>query len=245
MTEKNAIITGARTGIGRATVERLAKEKVNLWACAHKKDSEFEKDMALLSEQYSVWIKPVYFDLENETEVKAAIKNIIMEKKRIDILVNNAGIFPPLTFFQMTSLKEMRKVFEVNFFSAVMILQLVSKVMIKQREGSVITVSSTAGLEMEQGVTAYASSKAALACLSKDIGKELAAYGIRVNVVAPGLITTDINQHLDSRVRENMVKEIGLAREGKAEEVANVIAFLALEEASYLTGQIIRIDGGM
>lgn len=243
--EKNAIITGARTGIGRSTVERLAKEKVNLWVCTRKWNKEFEEDMAALAERYSVWIKPVYFDLENEIEVKTAIKNIIMEKKKVDILVNNAGIFPPLTSFQMTSIKELRKVFEVNFFSAVMILQSISKVMIKQREGSIVVVSSTASLDTEHGVTAYASSKAALTHISQDIGKELASYGIRVNVVAPGLITTNINYHLDSSIRENMIKKIGLAREGKAEEVANVITFLALEEASYLNGQIIRIDGGM
>ena len=245
MRGKSAVITGARTGIGRAVTERFAREGVNLWACAHREDAAFERDMQELSEKYSVWIKPVYFDLEKEEEIKSSVRKIIMEKKPIDILVNNAGIFPALTAFSMTPVKEVRRIFEINFFSMLTIIQLVSKVMLHQKAGSVVNLSSTAGLDAEQGVIAYAASKAAVASATKNLAMELAPYGIRVNAVAPGLITTGINQHLSAEISEGMVSGIGLGREGSADEVADAVFFLASEQASYITGQVIRIDGGM
>ena len=123
MTGKNAIITGARTGIGYATVKCFAKEGVNIWACAHRENEQFELDMAEMAQTYGVWIKPVYFDLENEDEIKESLKNIVKEKQPIDILVNNAGV-PYGSYFQMTSMKELKRVFDINFFSHVLITVL-------------------------------------------------------------------------------------------------------------------------
>jgi len=240
----NAIITGARTGIGRATVEKFASKGINIWACARCKDESFEKEMRKLQEQYHVVIKPVYFDLENEDEIKIALKKVIAEKESIDILVNNAGI-PHGALLFMTSMKDLRKVFEINFFSQVLITQMVSKVMVRQKSGSIVNLASVAGLDGDAGYTAYGSSKAAMAFFTKVISEELAKDGVRVNAVAPGLIETKMMDCMEENARKQMIEGADLKRFGKPEEIANAIYYLASEEASFITGQTLRVDGGL
>lgn len=240
----NAIITGARTGIGRATVEKFASKGINIWACARCKDESFEKEMQELQEQYHVAIKPVYFNLENEDEIKVALKKVIAEKVSIDILVNNAGI-PHGALLFMTSMKDLRKVFEVNFFSQVLITQIVAKVMVRQKSGSIVNLASVAGLDGDAGYTAYGSSKAAMAFFTKVISEELAKDGVRVNAVAPGLIETKMMDCMEENARKQMIKGADLKRFGKPEEIANAIYYLASEEASFITGQTLRVDGGL
>ncbi len=242
---KNAVITGARTGIGRATVEKLASEGVNIWACAHRENEDFKNDMERLAQVHGVWIEPVYFDLEDEEAVMAALKGIIKEKKPIDILVNNAGVFPPLSSFSMTSIAGMRRVFEVNFFSQALISQLVLKMMMRHQAGAIVNTVSVAGLDGDIGVTAYGASKAALALSTKVWAKEFAQYGIRVNAVAPGLIDTDLNHHLEAGTKEALINKSGLGRQGTANEVAEAIAYLVSDKASFINGQVIRVDGGI
>lgn len=240
----NAIVTGARIGIGRATVEKMATMGINIWACASKPNDEFEKDMEQLAEKNNVWIKPIYFNLENEEEVKQTIKNIIQEKQSIDILVNNAGM-PHGALLQMTSMKDLKKVFEINFFSQILIMQMISKVMMRQKKGSIINMASVAGLDGDAGYTAYGSSKAALAFATKVASSELAPHGVRVNAIAPGLIETKMGMEMDDSYKSMMVDGADLKRMGKPEEIANTIAFLASDEASFITGQVIRVDGGL
>lgn len=241
---KNAVVTGARTGIGRAIVEKFASEGVNVWACAHKPNEAFELDMKQISDKYVVWIKPIYFDLESEDEVKEAMKSILKEKKSLDILVNNAGI-PHGALLQMTSMKDIKRVFEINFFSQVLIMQMISKIMMRQKSGVIVNVSSVAGIVGDPGYTAYGSSKAAMAFTTKVISKELAQYGIRVNAVAPGLIETHMMEKMEENARASMIQGASLKRFGQPEEIANTICFLASDEASFITGQIIRADGGL
>lgn len=240
----NAIVTGARTGIGRATVEIYAKNGINVWACAHKKDVAFEQDMESLSLKYGVWIKPRYFDLEDEEEIKSEIKKIISEKESIDILVNNAGI-PHGALLTMTTMKELRKVFEINFFSQVLITQMVSRIMIRQKSGIVVNIASVAGLDGDEGYTAYGASKASMAFFTKVASKELAEYGIRVNCIAPGLTETRMMDCMEEGARNSMLYRASLKRAGKVEEIASAIYFLSSESASFITGQVIRVDGGL
>ncbi len=241
---KNAIITGARRGIGRAAVQIFAENGANIWACARKKEMDFESDMKRLAEENGVWIQPIYFELTEEEQIKTAIKEIISEKKKIDILANIAGIAYG-GLLSMTSMEVIRQVFEVNFFSQILIMQLISRYMTRQKSGSIINVSSVAGMDSEAGYTAYGSSKAALAFATKTISCELAKVGIRVNAVAPGLLDTDMGACIESGAKARMMEACSMERLGTSEEVARVIAFLASEQASFITGQVIRVDGGM
>lgn len=245
LTGKNCMITGARTGIGRATTELFAKNGAVIWACASKYNEEFEEDMKELSQKYNTQIHISYFDLRAEEEVKEAVKKIISESsKRIDILINNAGV-PFGAFLQMTSMTALHQVFQINFFSQMLITQMISKIMMKNKYGVIVNLSSVAGLDGEPGYTAYGSSKAAVAFATKTISRELADYHIRVNAVAPGLIQTNMTTVMEESAKEKMIHSASLKRAGTSKEVAELILFLASEESSFINGQVIRIDGGL
>ncbi|WP_300685585.1 SDR family NAD(P)-dependent oxidoreductase [Acutalibacter sp. 1XD8-36] len=240
---KNAVITGARRGIGRATVECFAGYGANIWACARKPDEEFERDMSELAGKYGVWIKPVYFDLANGDEMAAAVKGILSEKLPVDVLVNNAGVTFDGTLF-MTSISKLKEVFEVDFFSQISLMQSFGKYMLRKHSGSIVNVASVTGLDYSFGRLAYGASKAALIWATRSCAKELAPYGIRVNAVAPGLVDTEILLcHKEESIKEAL-GQTPLKRKGNPDEIAEAIAFLASDKASYITGEILSIDGG-
>ncbi len=241
---KNAIITGSNRGIGRSVLETFAKEGCKtVWAHARKETDEFTKDIASLSEKYGTEIIPVYFDLTDTNNLKLRIKEVIMSKKPIDILVNNAGVAHG-GLFQMTSVSQIRDVFAVNLFAGMEITQLVSRVMTKQKSGSIINMSSISGLDLKAGNSAYGVSKAAVAAWTKTLSAELGPYGIRVNAVAPGLTNTRMADIMEKKAGHQMISESALGRLAFTQEIANVVAFLASNNASFISGQVIRTDGG-
>lgn len=241
---KNAIITGALQGIGKQTVELFAANGANVWACAQTHNQEFEAFCSDLANQYDVWVKPIYFDLTNSEEVKAAVRSIQAEKLSVDVLVNVAGIAKD-ALFNMVSMETMKLVFEINFFSQIFLSQFVTKLMLKNGRGSIIFVSSISAIDGNVGQLAYGASKAALIGAMKTMSKELASKGIRVNAVAPGVIDTEMNKIVPREFIEDKLKSMKLKRLGEAKEVASVLAFLASDLSDYITGQVIRIDGGI
>ena len=240
---KNAVITGARRGIGRATVECFAGYGANIWACARKPDEEFERDMSELAGKYGVWIKPVYFDLANGDEMAAAVKGILSEKLPVDVLVNNAGMPHGGTLFT-TSIAKLQEVFTVNFFAQIALMQYFGKYMIRKKSGSIVNIASVGGLEHEPGYLAYGSSKAALIWATRSAAKELAPHGVWVNAVAPGLVDTEMGSFRNQAELEKVLSRTPAGRMGEPNEIAEAIAFLASDKASYITGEILSADGG-
>lgn len=242
---KNAIITGSRRGIGRATVEAFAKHGANVWACARKPDELFIYDMNNISEKYGTQIWPVFFDVTNESELKKAIQEIRSQKISVDILVNVAGIADDSTSFQMTQIDKMKHVFDVNFFAVSMLTQYVSRIMSRQNYGSIINISSIAGLDGTPAQYEYAASKAAILGGTKNLARELSSSNIRVNCIAPGMIETDMGAQIDKNLKSEILNKVIMKRMGRPEEIANTAVFLASELSSFITGQIIRVDGGI
>lgn len=243
--DKNAIITGAAGGIGRSTVECFAANGANIWACELRGSEKFEKDMADLAEKYGVWIETVYFDVTDEEQVKSAVKRIRSKKCNIDVLANVAGIVAPSTSFPMTDMAKIKKVFEVNFFALTLLTQYVSRLMIRQNSGSIVNIASIAGIDGDPAQYEYAASKAAVIGGTKKLARELAPNNIRVNAIAPGMIQTEMGAHIEDNLRDEILAKVMMKRMGKPEEIANAIAFVASDMASYMTGQVIRVDGGI
>jgi len=238
------MITGCNRGIGRQAVELFAQHGANLICCIRQENAEFSAFAEQLQQEFLVTIETVCFDLIDEDSIKSAIRQMVVDKRQIDVLVNNAGVATG-GFLQMTSMKQLKEVFQINFFSTVLITQLVSKLMMRRRKGAIINMGSVAGLENFAGYTAYGCSKAAVMMFTRTIARELAPYGIRVNALAPGLTDTGMAGQMEDKAWQEMVGRTDMNRLGRPEEVARLMLFLASEDASFITGQIYRIDGGM
>ena len=239
----SAIITGSNRGIGKAMVEAFAAASYNIWACARKATPEHEAWLNDTASHNGVWIKPVYFEMSDTESVNKGIKQILDENETIDVLVNNAGI-STVGLLSMSKVDDIRKLFEVNYFAMLQIIQKVSKKMARQKRGAIINMGSIAGIEPQPGKIAYGSSKAAVMMMTKCLAKELGPMGIRVNSIAPGPIETEMIHQYNDEMLTKLASESALRRLGKREEIAQVALFLASEQASYINGEIIKVDGG-
>ena len=241
---KSALITGANRGIGFSILKRLAENGANIIACARKQDDLFEKEISNISKKFNIKIKPIYFDLSNENEIEQGLKKIISLNWVIDIIVNNAGI-NHVALFQMTPIKKMRDIFNINFFSQILLTQKLLNIMIKNKKGSIINISSNAAVECDAGRSGYSSSKAALIAWTKVLSKELGNFNIRVNAVSPGLTNTDMmKKDLSRKVIEDAIKRVPLKRAADPDEIAKVVLFLASDLSSYVNGEVISVTGG-
>lgn len=240
---KNAVVTGCNRGIGRAIVTKLIENGANVWCCIRKENEEFENYIAEVAAKNQVWVKIVYFDLADSGAVNKGIASILKEKLPVDILVNNAGVMCRSSF-QMTSISCLKRIYDINFFSAFQVMQLISRTMLKRKSGVIINIGSDSGLENDPGIIAYGSSKAALLWITKTVSRELGPYGIRVNAVAPGMITSDMSMSHPDDVKERLMSKTSLGHYGNGEDIANAVLYLASDMGKFVTGEIICVDGG-
>lgn len=242
---KNVVITGCLQGIGRKTVEVFAANGANVFACAYRQDDEFETFCSELSGKHNVAIYPVYFDMMDNTAVKDAVKVIQQAKVEIHGLVNIAGINKD-AYFGMITYQDMLDTFQVNFFSQIVLSQYIVKLMQrKETQGSIVFTSSITAMDGNTGQMTYGASKAALIGATKTMALELGKTGIRVNAVAPGVIKTPMTDKLSEEIVNKKIKVMDIPRLGMAEEVSNLYMFLISDLSSHISGQVIRIDGGI
>jgi 3-oxoacyl-[acyl-carrier protein] reductase len=243
--DKTAVITGSNKGIGFEILKIFSENGANIFACARNIDENFISKINTIKKKYNNSVTPVEIDFSNEIKVKEGANKILNFDKPIDILINNAGTIQT-SLFQMSSRKKLNEIFEINFFSQTIFTQFILKSMIKKKSGSIIYVSSSASLDGNEGRSSYASSKAALNAQAKVLSKELGGVNIRVNIIAPGLTNTEMmSKNTPKNIIEETISKVSLKRVGEPEETAKTALFLASDLSSYITGQIIRVDGGM
>ena len=240
---KTALITGAARGIGKALAIKFAQEGANVAftdLVIDENGKETEKEIAA----YGVKAKGYASNAADFTQTKEVVAEIHKEFGSIDILVNNAGITKDGLMMRMTE-QQWDAVIAVNLKSAFNFINASLPIMMRQRSGSIINMASVVGVHGNAGQANYAASKAGLIALAKSIAQEVVSRGIRANAIAPGFIETAMTAALPEEVRQEWAKKIPLRRGGQVEDIANVATFLASDMSSYVTGQVIQVDGGM
>ena len=240
---KNIIVTGATRGIGREIALTLAKNRANLAINYRNLNSDLEN---LLNEikSFGVDALAVKCDVSVLEEVNSFIEKVKFHYTTIDVLVNNAGITKDGLILRMKE-EDFDDVLDVNLKGTFNTTKSVSSIMVKQKYGKIINISSVVGIAGNSGQCNYAASKAGVIGFSKSVARELSSRYIYVNVVAPGYIDTDMTKNLPDKVKEEIIKSIPMKRIGSPKEVANLVLFLSSNLSDYITGQVINVDGGM
>ena len=240
---KNAIITGGTRGIGREIAKTFAQNGANI-AINYRSYNEETKNLIEELEGFGVKVVAVKCDVTNEEEVNNFIKEVKDKFDSIDILVNNAGITKDGLIMRMSE-KDFNDVINVNLKGTFNTTKAVSSIMVKQRQGKIINISSVVGVTGNAGQCNYAASKAGVIGFSKSVARELASRNVNVNVIAPGYINTDMTKVLPDKVKEEVIKTIPMKKIGDPKEIANLALFLSSNLSDYITGQVINVDGGM
>lgn len=243
LSDKTCIVTGGSKGIGRAIVERFATEGAKVFYLSR---SEAEDPAALASAAAAGGgsVKWLECDVADEAKVSAAVEAIVAETGSVDALVNNAGVTRDGLVFRM-SLEDWETVMRTNLTSAFLVSRAVARHMIKRRSGSIVNVSSVVGMTGNGGQTNYSSSKAGLIGFTKSLAKEVGSRGVRVNALAPGFIETAMTEKISADVKEKMKTTIPLGRTGTGADVAAAALFLCSDLSLYVTGEVLKVDGGM
>lgn len=237
---KKALITGAGRGIGKAITGCFLEAGAEVWGLGSKEP-----------ENLSAWLEKaegklhwISADLGKINEVEAVIEEAIKTSGGFDVLVNNAGITKDNLSFRM-SMEDWQKVIDINLTAAFLIARTVGRDMIRKRSGSIINMSSVVGIHGNGGQANYAASKAGLIAVTKSLAQEVASRGVRVNAIAPGYIDSDMTAAIPEEARKKMLDSIPLKRTGRQDDVAQAVLFFASESSSYITGQVLSVDGGM
>ncbi len=238
--EKKALVTGASRGIGRAIVDVFLKEGAEVWGLSTKEPEDLAERKAEADGKLH-WISA---DLSELSAVDALAEEAVKSSGGFDILVNNAGITKDGLSFRL-SLEDFQKVLDVNLTASFLIARTIARDMIRRRAGSIINMSSVIGMHGNGGQANYAASKAGLIGVTKSLAQEVASRGVRVNAIAPGFILSDMTDKIPEAARERYIESIPLKRMGKGEDIAGAALFLASDLSTYITGQVLPVDGGL
>ena len=241
--EKSALITGATRGIGKQIAITLAKQGYNI-ALNYRKENEELENTKKEIEEIGVQVLAVKGDVANFEDCENFVKQVIERFGQIDVLVNNAGITKDMLLMRMKK-EDFEQVIDTNLVGTFNVTKNVVPYMMKARSGRIINISSVVGIAGNAGQTNYSASKAGIIGFTKSLAKEIASRNILVNAIAPGFIETNMTDILKDDVKQEIAKNIPLKRMGTAQDVANVVKFLASDDSSYITGQVINVDGGM
>lgn len=241
--DKVAMITGATRGIGKQIALTLANESYNI-VLNYRTENDELKQLKNEIESKKIKCLTVQGDVTNFEDCKQMIESAIKEFGKVDVLVNNAGITKDMLLARMKE-EDFKQVIDVNLVGTFNMTKNVISYMMKARNGRIINISSVVGIAGNAGQTNYSASKAGIIGFTKSLAKEVASRNILVNAVAPGFIETNMTEVLKQEVKDEIAKNIPLKRMGTPQDVANVVKFLASEDSSYITGQVISVDGGM
>jgi 3-oxoacyl-[acyl-carrier protein] reductase len=243
LTGKAALITGGSRGIGKAIALRLARQGADV-AFSYKGNAEAAKATAAEIETIGTKALAVQGDVRDPESAEAVVKAALEAFGKVDILVNNAGVTRDDLIMRMTA-EAWREVLETNLFGAFWMTKAVTRPMLKARAGRIVNITSVSGQAGQMGQANYSSAKAGLIGLTKATARELASRGITVNAVAPGFVLTELTQDLPDNLKAEITSRTPLGRFGTTGEVADAVAFLASDEAGYITGQVLAVDGGL
>ena len=241
---KVVCITGADGGIGREITKKFAAEGATLILASIAETPAFNEFVEGLKREYQVEVYPFCFDLSDEEAIKEGLKTIKAIKLKINVLINNAGM-PHLAIVPFTKMADVKKVFQVNYFAQFQITQGLLGSMVKDGSGVILNAASIAGIDGDPGNAVYGATKASMILFTKVLSKELAPQGIRVNAVAPGLTSTPFADAMGDKAKSSMEQISSMGRLATPKEIANTYYFLASEDASFINGQVVRVDGGV
>ena len=242
--DKVVLVTGGSRGIGRACAVAFAKAGAALVVINYAGNEAAAQESVKLVQEAGAKAEAVKFDVADTAACAAAVDSIVKTHGRLDVLVNNAGVAVDGLVMRMKD-EDWDKQLDTNLKGAFALIRAASRPMMKQRGGAIINLTSIVGESGNGGQSAYSASKAGLIGLTKSVAKELASRNIRVNAVSPGFIGTDMTAGINDEMRKKMVESIPLARLGSPEEVANAVVFLASDAAAYITGEVLKVNGGM
>lgn len=241
--KQTAIVTGGSRGIGRAVAVRLAKDGMNL-VINYRGNSAAAEETERLCRELGAEVLLVQGDVSCAEDCEKLAAQAKEAFGRVDVLVNNAGITRDGLLARMTE-EDFRAVLDVNLVGPWNMMKAVNRIMMKQRYGRIVNLSSVTGLMGNMGQTNYAAAKAGILGMTKSYAREVASRGITVNAVAPGFIDTDMTEAMPEGAKDKIITGIPMGRTGKPEDVAEAVAFLTSEQAGYITGEVLRVDGGM
>lgn len=240
---RTAVITGCNGGLGQCLLQRFASNGYDVIACSISEDEAFLRKCSELEVQYGITISHIVYDSTDDESLALALTKLEVFDANISVLVNAAGI-NIMKLLLNTEIEDLRKTFAINYFSTVLFTKKVAANMVRQGVGSIVNISSIGSMGHQMGGSCYDSSKAAINQFTVSIAQELAPFGIRVNAIAPAPMNTPMFAKMPEKTQRNLIKSVAFKRPAEPEEIVDAVDFLCSDKAKFITGQIIRVDGG-